>query len=278
MPRAARPLFPLAVFIIILLVVFVPGDAAPEPSGMGISVAPGHIQVNIAPGDQTRESVTLTNTSGSQVMVDVRPQYSSDAGGGLSISASPSEVTMKPGVAAAVTINIRVPPDAGTGERQDGVVFQIQPPRQGNISLAGRVEVVLDENIINFVDRVRWQVPHWLDAGEPARFSVSGRNSGYFPERLVATEEVDGIFGAHLINEQSGQLAIGQSASMQATWHNPPFIGIKRVILKIGAGAGAPAETDTWLIIFPWRLSLALAGLAAATVAGFWAGGLRLRR
>ena len=253
-----------------------PAATSPSPSqaknSVGISVTPAEISPTIAAGDQTGESVTITNRSGVAVTAAVQPEAGGQPGGGVSIAAQPTRINLRPGESAAVAIRISTATQAPTGSVQGFVAIQAQPFGGGEIPVGSGVDVVLDVNVIQPVAGAGFSAPLIVDGGDPAIFSLRGSNNNRFPARLDGSVIVSGLLSGTGLSGQSRELASGQSADLREVWDDPPTFGIGRVTMRLSAGAGSPVRSTALIIFFPWKLGLMLAGLAFTATAGFFLG------
>ena len=253
-----------------------PATTSPSPSqeknSVGISVTPAEISPAIAAGDQTAESVTITNRSGVAVTVAVQPDAGGQPGGGVSIAVQPTRLNLRPGQSATVAIRITTAAQAPPGSVQGLVAIQAQPFGGGEIPVGSGVDVVLDVNVIQPVAGAGFSAPLVVDGGEPAVFSLRGSNDNRFPARLDGSVSISGLLSGTGLSGQSRELASGQSADLREVWDDPPTFGIGRVTMRLSAGAGSPVSSTALIIFFPWKLGLMLAGLAFTTTAGFFLG------
>ena len=238
-------------------------------TGVSMSVTPTQISPLIAAGDQTGEKITITNRSAAAITVTGGPDAAGQPGDGVSVNVQPSHITLPPGAAAAVTVRISVAADAPPGSVRCLVAFRGMPSGGNDISVIGKVGVVLNVDVIRPVVDTSFAAPLLIDGGDQAVFSLRGRNNDRFPVRLTGSVSTGGLLGGASFSVQSGEVAGGQSAVMHDVWHDPPLIGIGWVTLRISSGVGAPAESRSLVIIFPWKFALMLAGLAAAAAGGF---------
>ena len=250
--------------------------ASPSPSqaknSIGISVTPAEISPTIAAGDQTAESVIITNRSGVAVTVAVQPGAGGQPGGGVSIAVQPTRLNLRPGQSATVAIRITAGAQAPPGSVRGLVAIQARPSGGGEISVGSGVDVILDVNVIQPVVGAGFSAPLVVDGGEPAVFSLRGSNNNRFPARLDGSVSVGGLLSGTGLSGQSRELASGQSADLREVWSDPPTFGIGRVTMQLSAGAGSPVRSTALIIFFPWKLGLMLIGLAFTTTAGFFLG------
>jgi len=243
-----------------------PGAAADEVT---LQVSPTIINPVIVPGDETSETITLTNLSGREL--DVQGMVEMNPGGDESIEVGiePAGMSIAAGQEQSVTLGITVDEDASAGSLKGRVLFKAAPLREQDVSISGQVAVNLDVDVIIPVDQVSFDSPHLVEAGSPVLFTARGRNNGRFPVRLTGGVDYSGLLVRDFsMTAESGELAVGESADMVLAWHETPAFSLGRVRLFLDSGAGAPVEEKAWLIIAPWRFLLVMAAVALALVAG----------
>lgn len=243
--------------------------ASPALAESGIKVTPTHLSPTIAVGDETREVVTLQNLSGEETTL--RAQVDFGAGQSASmpdISIDPQEVRLGPGQLFPATISIKTPADMADGPRRVMVVFDAGPAAGGEVAIVGRVAVLVDINVIRPVKEVTWTIPHFIDSSAPASFSVRAINSGNFPTGLVENVELAGISGSVNLQSQKKQVAVGDQVLLEAFWEESPLLAVKIATLSVGSAVGAPVQEKTLVMVFPWKLCLALIAIALTAFAG----------
>ncbi|MHB8858927.1 MAG: COG1470 family protein [Thermoleophilia bacterium] len=260
-------IFLLSVCILLpasFLLLSAPAAAA---SDLGFRVSPTYISPTIAVGDETREAVTLQNSSAYQIMVKSRIGFADEPAAAISLDRE--EVSLKPGESTVVYISIKVPEDAPSGSRRQTILFDTASSSGADLAVVGRVGMELDLSIIHPVEDVRWSFPHIIDSTEEVSFEASGRNAGNFTTRLASRVDLTSLFatGATL-SSASDPLPVGQTAVVKAVWEEAPVFSAERAELELGSGVGAPVRSSTFLIVFPWKLSLMLALMAATAAAG----------
>lgn len=254
-----------------------PSSVSGNP-GTSINVSPTHLAPVIALGDETREKITLVNTSTRDLRVRGHLGYGAPSGeGGPQLTLEPDQVILKPGETATVALHITVPAEAVIGDRQDTARFDVSPAAGGNLSVVGQVAVVVATKVIRPVEDAYWSVPLLIDSTQPAALTIGGRNAGSFPAQLAAKVDLVGMFGQeetlHVVSEST---AVGKNAEMQAIWDNQPFIGAGRATLSLSSGVGAPVEKTAYFIVLPWKvtsiaLAILFAGFAGATLTPLFA-------
>lgn len=234
---------------------------------VGFRVSPTSIDSTIAVGDQTSESITLENFFTDEIIVKAHVSANTDESE-PSISLEPSEVSLKPGGSAKVVIHINVPENAQTGQHVSTVFFEAASSSTKDVSIVSRVGVALSIDVIRPVSDVTWSYPHIVDSADTVVFRMEGRNAGNFTTRLAGTVDISGIFGNDSLQVSSDPIAIGETASLQVVWDEAPLFAVNRVTLDLSSGIGAPVEKKTFLIIFPWKLTLLLAFIVTIVAAG----------
>lgn len=251
----------------IIIFLFV-AAAASAGQDVGFRISPTSIDSKIAVGDQTREVVTLQNTSAEEIVIKahVSPGDDLDA---LQISLEPGEVSLKPGGSAQVIIHISTDPDAQPGHRVSTVLFDASPASTSDVSIVGQVGVAVGAEVIQPVSDVTWSFPRVIDSMDQVVFQMAGRNSGNSTTRLVGKAVITGLFGGDdSLIATSDPVEVGESASLQAIWSDIPLFAIKKLTLDLGSGVGVPVERQTYLLIFPWKLALLLTSILAIAAVG----------
>ncbi|MBI5871138.1 MAG: hypothetical protein HZB44_09370 [Actinobacteria bacterium] len=240
-------------------------QAAPD---VGFNISPTSINSTIAVGDQTDETVTLQNSSSDEIVVKAHVSASGDRAE-PEISLEPGEVILPPGGFARVVVHIRVPEDAQPGRRLSSVLFDAASASTRDVSIVGQVGVAISTEVIHPVSDVSWSFPRIVDSMDQVTFWMEGRNTGNFTTRLEGTAIISGIFeGNNSLLAASDPVAVGESASLQAVWDEVPLFAIKKVKLDLSSGVGSPVERQAYILIFPWKLLLMLALMAAIAAVG----------
>lgn len=258
---------PLLDIVLSLAGFLMPASRAAAASGLGFRVSPTYVNPTIAVGDETREAVTLQNSSAYQIIVNSQIGPSGDPG--ATISLDREQVSLKPGESAVVYITINVPENAPAGRRQQTILFDAASSSGNDVAIVGRVGMELDLNVIHPVADVRWSFPHIIDSSEEVVFDASGRNSGNFTTRLEEKVDLTGLTGRDTnLAGASDPLPVGQTATVRALWDEAPLFSVQRGVLGLGSGVGTPVKATAFFIIFPWKLSLMLALMAATAATG----------
>lgn len=238
-------------------------------TGLGFRVSPTYINPTIAVGDETREAVTLQNSSKYQITVNARvgPSDQSKA----VITLDQEQVTLRPGDSAVVYVGILAPDDAVPGNWQQTILFDAAHTAGADVSIVGRVSMMLDLTVINSVEDVKWSFPRLVDSTEEVSFDASGRNAGNFTTRLEEKVDLAGpVTGDINLVSKSDPITVGESAKLQAVWTESPLFSVKRATLTIGSGVGKPIRSEALIVVFPWKLSLMLGLMVLTAATGAW--------
>ncbi len=239
-------------------------------SDNGFQVSPTSINTTIAVGDRTGEAVTLHNHSSEAILVKAHISDEGGGGGPLVIL-EPQQVSLDPGGSATVIIRVQIPDDLEVGNRHLSVLFDAASRSERDVAIIGQVGVALSLDVIHPVADVRWSLPHLIDSSDVVTFSMEGRNSGNFTTALSGTADISGLLGAgNRLQTGSAQIAVGETAKLQAVWDEAPLFDISRVTLDISSGIGVPVENKTIVLIFPWKLTTMLLLMATVAAAGAW--------
>ncbi len=245
-------------------------DDAAAQGDMAIEISPTLVSPVMAVGDETREVITIRNSSTDEMLVSSRVQFADEEGPKvLKIEAQPQELTIPPGESAEVGLWIRVSPDAEVQARKATVLFLAEPLSERDVTIAGQVVVLVEANIIRPIDKASLSAPRFSDANGALLFTAEGRNNGNFPTRLESVVRITGPFSDDIVlSADSAELAVGETAVIELEWSNTPAFALRRVRHTLSSGIGVPVERTSVLVIVPWRLILMLCVIAAATAAG----------
>lgn len=240
-------------------------SAAPD---IGFRVSPTYINPTVAAGDDTRETVTLQNISGDQIVVHANTGSDPDQAH-MTVSMDSEQVSLNPGESSDVSIIIKVQDETPSGRYQQQILFDASPSSGRDVAIIGRVAMGLDVSVIHPVDNVSWSFPRLVDSSEQVSFIAQGQNMGNYTTSLIEKIELSGILGAKVdLRAASEPVAIGETAHLQAIWDEAPLFSIKKTTLSVGSGVGAPVKDSAFLVVFPWKLSLMILMMAAIAAAG----------
>lgn len=242
---------------------------APSNAEVGLKLSPTHVTPTVAVGDTTSEVITLQNESAEDMTIRGHIDAGQDqASSRLVISIEPEELILKPGESGQVGIKIAVPADIEAGQMRVMALFNAQPAAGRDIAIVGQVSSLIDVDIIHPVDQVQWFVPIIADSSSSVAFIAEATNSGKFTTGLSEKVELTGLLGTTDLLSQEQTVGVGERARMVATWEDTPIFAVKRGLLKVGSGVGAPVEKTVLFIVFPWKLTLAILLVISLVFAG----------
>jgi hypothetical protein len=266
-----RLLFKILLFVVVVSVLPAGHASVSLAHGeVGIEIKPTHIAPTIAPGDETTETISLRNVTDEQLNVEAEIVPGADEAGGISIQLEPNQTSVDPGSTVELGLKITALPDSVSGERHAGVLLMAQPTGRHDVNIAGQVNVDLDIKIVVPLQETAFSVPWFVDADSPVSFRMEGRNSGSFPASLMGEVQLSGISGKETLNSESGELAVGETGTIDLQWDKRPAFAIKNVRLTLSSGVGSPVEQERLMIIFPWRLALMGMIIMAVAALGAW--------
>lgn len=242
---------------------------APSDAEVGLKLSPTHVTPTVAIGDTTSEVITLQNESAEDMAIRGHIDSGQDQETSrLVISIEPEELFLKPGESGEVALKIAVPPDTGPGQRRAMALFNAQPATGRDIAIVGQVSSLIDVDVIHPVDQIQWFVPIIADSSSSASFIAEATNSGRFATGLSSEVELTGLLGTTDLLSEEQTVAVGERARLVATWEETPIFAVKRGLLRVGSGVGAPAEKTVLFIVFPWRITLVILLVISLVIAG----------
>jgi hypothetical protein len=217
-----------------------------EPSGGGRPA----FYAEGAPGTVLRDTVSVTNRSGSQVTVRL-------SGTGVAIAFAGTAVRVPARTRADVPFTVRVPEDAAPGDRAGAIVARDTEGRSRTVPLTLRT---------GGPELSALTVEHVTVHGDRIAYELVNRGTTVLVPKLAV--RADGLFGPVLDRAPHTlpvQLAPGRRLRLDEPWPNRPALDAVDVRLTVTAGGGA---RDTALVparFVPWD---AVAGAGSAVAAG----------
>lgn len=246
-----------------LLFGLVPSAAAQT----GINITPTNLAPTIAIGDETREKVTLRNSSAGDIEVEASIEQPALGKGAMLIETDSEPIRLKPGEARQVEVRIIIPAEAGAGTQQGSVTFNVGDAKVEDVAIVGKIRVGVKANIIQPISDAGFSYPLLISSSGPVAFTMRGRNTSDFPTTITATVELGSLLGDDIVLRQSsGLIDNDASFDMQAVWPDPPLIAIRKMTISLTSGVGTPVTKSRFIMIVSWKLLLAAALLAAGAI------------
>lgn len=206
-------------------------------------------------------------------------------GAGAWIAVSQRQLAIPAKATAAVPFTVTVPIGTLPGDQLGAVVVAVRAGRSSTglsvetrAALTARVRVVGDVRPSFKVGRLA------RESGGVERFSVAVTNTGNVLLTLKGVITLDGGREDVPIETEAIYLIPGGSATVRATWSDPPTFGRVRAQARVSAFAGGEEvgekRSNTLVLTFVDTATLAGASAAAAAGGAAWVGtrGIRMRR
>lgn len=259
----------VAIITTVSVMVFLAAHALAQGE-IGIEVSPTSVSPTMAVGDETRELITIRNSSDTEMLVSTQSQLAEGVSDeDLKLEIQPAEIRIAPGDSAQAALLIEVAPESEARNSRAVAFFLVEPLNGRDVSISGQVAVTVDVKVIRPIEDVNLSTPHFSDANGSLLFIAGARNNGKFPTRLQSRVSLTGLFVDDVnLTASSDELAVGEGGSVEVEWPEPPAFAVRWVHHSVGTGVGSPVEEDGLLIIAPWRLALMLLVVAAAVTVG----------
>lgn len=114
----------LNITLLIAAVCLPAGTAAVAAAQTGITVTPTTVAVTIAAGDETRERISLTNSSAAEIRVETRVEEPAAGETAAAITPTLEQVTLQPGETVQLELRMHVPDLAPPGDQRGNITFE----------------------------------------------------------------------------------------------------------------------------------------------------------
>lgn len=246
---------------------FAAGFAVPAKAQTGINVTPTRIDSTIAIGDETTEMIRLSNSSAGDIEVEARIEPPAPDRGAASIAVDPGKVLLRAGESTDMMVRIAVPADAAPESQEGAITFNVVAVSGAAVTIVGEVRTAVALNVIKPVSDAEFSYPLIAGGPGPLVFTMKGRNTSEFPARITGDVELKALLGEDVVlHRSSGQISNDETFEMQAVWEDPPLFGIRKMTIRLNSGVGVPETKTAYMLIFSWKLMLAIIFLAAAAI------------
>jgi hypothetical protein len=228
---------------------------SPALGQTGITVTPTNITSTIAPGDETREVIMLSNSSVKDIVVAVSIEQPDAEEGAASITVDREEVLLATGESADLELMIHVPDDASAGEQTAFVIIDVNGASQQDVAIVGNVQVSIGLNVIAPVSDVDFTFPRIVTSPNEVMFTMQGRNTSDFPTSFQGKVELDGLWGDDVVLQQeSSAIDNDETFDLQVIWDDAPSIGIRKMTISLSSGVGAPVTKSGYIFFISWKV------------------------